>query len=740
MNASDTLEQISERIRDDYQATRRILTFEEYLEACLADPKTHFRNSSEYILDCFDAYGAEEIERPMGAESHWKLFDAPFESGQDKLVGQENVQNQIYRVLKNFKRQAVVNKLILLHGPNGSSKSSILGCIARALEAYSHTDEGAIYCFNWVFPNRKLSKKSLGFGGEGEVAGSIGSFAHLEEDELDATLSGELRDHPLFLLPAQERENVLQQAFGGDACEGVSKMLLEGNLAPRNRLVFDRLLTSYQGDLRAVLKHVQVQRFFISRRYRQGVVTVEPQLHVDASVRQLTGDHSLSSLPKTLQNTTLFEAHGDLVDANRGMIEYNDLLKRPLDSYKYLLSTAEKSSVTLPTQIMYLDVVFFASSNEIHLSAFKEYPDWASFKARMELIRVPYLRCHKTEQRIYDEQITSESIQKTLAPHATMVASLWAVLTRLKKPDPERYEKTLRGVISSLSPLEKADLYSSGKTPVGMPLEKARTLRVQLDKMINESIGEAEYEGSTGASPREMKVVLLNAAQCAEYKVLSPLAVLAEIRELVTQKNVYAFLNQEPQGQYRNHIELVDVVKNRWLDIADEELHQAMGMVTSVQYDDLFKKYLTHVSHSGRGEKLYNELTGKHEEPDTRFMEDLETRFNIQKDAKTFRSEVLVRIGAAMRDGTQLENKDYRDLFPGIFKELEGSYYQEQREVICKMANAVLKLHSEEKGQLSSTDQRQAQQTVDTLMSDFGYCEESIRETVSTLIAERYAN
>jgi len=155
------------------------------------------------------------------------------------------------------------------------------------------------------------------------------------------------------------------------------------------------------------------------------------------------------------------------------LIEYNDLLKRPLESFKYLLSTCEKSNVSLTNQILHLDLLFFASSNETHLNAFKEYPDWPSFKARIELVRVPYIRDYRLEKQIYDEQIGSHTVQKPLAPHTTYVAALWAVLTRLKKAQPDRYPKNLRGTIASLTPIQKAELYSSGAAPLGLSMDKA---------------------------------------------------------------------------------------------------------------------------------------------------------------------------------------------------------------------------------------------------------------------------
>ena len=55
-----------------------------------------------------------------------------------------------------------------------------------------------------------------------------------------------------------------------------------------------------------VLKHIRVERFTVSKRYSTGAVTIEPQLHVDARMQQITMDKRLASLPPGLQSLNLF--------------------------------------------------------------------------------------------------------------------------------------------------------------------------------------------------------------------------------------------------------------------------------------------------------------------------------------------------------------------------------------------------------------------------------------------------
>ena len=110
--------------------------------------------------------------------------------------------------------------------------------------------------------------------------------------------------------------------------------------------------------------------------YNVTAATIEPQLSVDARIQQVTADRSFSALPKALQHISLYEPSGPLVDANRGLLEYSDLLKRPVESFKYLLDTVETATVSMDSFVLHLDMVFLASSNETYLDAFKEHPDF----------------------------------------------------------------------------------------------------------------------------------------------------------------------------------------------------------------------------------------------------------------------------------------------------------------------------------------------------------------------------
>src|SRR5256886_5376197 len=154
--------------------------------------------------------------------------------------------------------------------------------------------------------------------------------------------------------------------------------------------------------------------------------------------------------------------------------------------------------------------------------------DFASFRGRIELVRVPYLRRMGEEEGVYEFKL-KESVGKHVAPHATWVAAAWAVLTRLKKPVSDRYKGDLRKLADHLTPLEKARLYGEGRAPDRLSSQQARELKKHLQDFWKESDSYPNYEGRTGASARELKPAIGNAAQSTAYKCLTPQAVSAEV-------------------------------------------------------------------------------------------------------------------------------------------------------------------------------------------------------------------
>lgn len=718
---------LTQHVKQDFIIKKRVLSFEEYLGLVLSNPKVHTRNAAQYLVDCFKYFGMEQ--------DHFSLFDCPFDEGADHLVGQEEAQNEIFRILCRFARQGKVDHLILLHGPNGSAKSTLIACIARAMEFYSSTDEGALYRFNWVFPSERVEKRAMGFAGR-DTETTLRSYAYLDESEVDARIQSEMKDHPLFLIPKRQRKELLTSLTKGSDFT-LSETIADGDLSPLSRLVFDALLVAYNGDLERVFQHVQVERFFLSRRFRRGLVTVEPQLHVDAGLRQITLNRSLESLPKILQNKTLFEPFGDLVDANRGMVEFNDLLKKPIESFKYLLATCEKSTVSLPSAILYLDTVFIASSNDRYLRAFIEHPDWPSFKGRIELVRVPYLLDYMKEAKIYELQVREEAVGRHIAPYTMRVAGLFAVLTRLRRPKAEGLPDAVRDVVRRLSPIEKADLYALKRAPEWVPIGIAIELIASIETIAANAAADTPYEGEIGASPREIKSILFQAAFAGDRPCLSPLAVLYGLEKLIEDRSLYEFLKVEPDGEYQDHAKAIKAVWKRYLAWVDDDIRLSMGLATEEQHVEQLERYASLASAVLRGEKVRNPITGQMEDPDTRFLEEIEGLLTIRGPAEAFRREFIGAIGAWSLDHPS-QAVPYALLFQNELATLRTAFFERHRGSIARLCQLALAYLSGEAHDLTPSDSARVEAFIRELTKR-GYCKECASEVLEFVLKERYA-
>ncbi|HVP65889.1 MAG TPA: serine protein kinase PrkA [Anaeromyxobacteraceae bacterium] len=744
------LASVGDAVKGAYAEQRSLLSFEEYLEVFLQAPRAQARSAAQYVRDALDHFGTDEVESPVGSFRRWRAFDLAFEPGARaaRVAGQEEVQQSVYRALSNFVRLGRVNKLILLHGPNGSAKSSFLQALGRATEAYSHLPGGALYRYLWVFPSEKKARGGgpMGFGpstGEGDLA----SFAHLEGDAIEARLACPLKDHPLLLLPRKDRRALLERAcLPGGAAETdfvLSDHVLEGQPCSFCQQVWTALLGAYHGDVVQVFRHVQVERFYVSARYQQAVAAVEPQLRVDAELRQVSADRSHAALPRALQSLSLFEPWGPLVAANRGVLDFADLLKRPPEAFKYLLGFAETGRVSLDGVLLDLDVVLVGSTNEEQLAAYQEHPElrdfFRSFQGRLELVRVPYLRRFSQEREIYDAQISRSAVGKHIAPHATEVAARWAVLTRLKKPVRDRYAPAARAMIDGLTPSEKLRLYDRGQAPDRFTLAQAKELRKLLPDLYRESDVYPHYEGRTGVSAREVKTALYNAAQSPNHRCLTPLAVLDELAALCRDASLHSAMREEVVEGYHDPAAYVREVEGWYLDVLDEEIRDAMGLVSESQYRELFGRYVTQVSHWVKGERIRNRITGADEPASEERMTEFEgIVMPPGEDRAGFRRAIISAIGAFRLDHPDAPEIDLYAIFPDLFRRLRDHYHEERKRQLRRSKEHLLQFLSEDRAALDERTSRQVAATLERMRGKHGYCEHCAQEAILFLLQRRY--
>jgi predicted Ser/Thr protein kinase len=735
MDLERTVEEISSASKEKFAERRAVLSFAEYLDLLVGRPYALTRSAGTYLRDLFEHYGSYEVPGIGGPIRRWCLFDDLGSAGTGQVFGQEEVQNRILEILVEFVERGHCDRFVLLHGPNGSAKSSIVEALRNGLESYSRSEDGPLFRLSWIFCEAS-ERTSMGFGPESPLD-KVSSFAHIDDHLISSRVPDEMKDPPYFLIPKQWRRKVLERALeeGSEEERGRfhwNDFVTKGDLSPKNKVIYESLLRSYEGDWQRVIRHIRVERYYLSHRYRTGAVTIEPQGTIDAGAR-LLGHGQMSGLPPVLSHETLYEANGDLVDANAGIVEYSDFFKRNMEANKYLLTTAERGYVNLSNMTIALNLVLLGTTNEKFLVAFKRDPTFTSFKGRFELVRVPYLREYRKEALIYQRHLDQVSGNRHVAPHTATCAALWAVLTRLRRPQVRLYQGALSRVVKNLTPIQKARLYDRGEIPPGLTEEEAKHLRQSIRILATESDGmeeefegfaDAAYEGRRGASPREIMNLLTEIAVDCERDCITPVDVFEALPRLIADPSLYSFLRLEQDGEYHDPEGFIEQVRREYMKHVAGEIQKASDLVEEREYHRLFADYMQHVRAFGTREKVANRQTGKPENPDERLMAEVEERLDVLGNAAEFRGNLMSKIAAF-----RLSNPDrpivYEELFMDYFDALERSYFSERRERVMSLVEDALAVHSGAGDQMVRDRRDAAKNLVARLIRDFGYTETS---------------
>ncbi|MBT3235567.1 MAG: hypothetical protein HN353_06430 [Bdellovibrionales bacterium] len=723
------------------RSLNEVLSFHDYMEEVEQHPIRSCRPSYLYLLDMLNHFGQDD-------QDQFKLFQMEHPDS-PPVFGQTNTQLSLYQNLINFKEEGINNKFILLVGPNGCGKSSLVRKFMKGAEEYSKCDDGKIYTFSWIFPIDNYVKGTLGLSKTSQPEKDpLSSFASLEDKDIVAIVHSELHDHPLLLIPRAHRQKLLVDLLAPypEMLESVKKSYLyRSDLSKKNRMIYDALLKNHKGNHQDVLRHIRVERYNISKRYSSSAVTIEPQLHVDARLQQITMDKRLANLPPSLQSLNLFQLHGEVVLANRGVLEFSDLLKRPLDTFKYLLMTMETSSINLQGILTELDIFFVGTSNEVHLTAFKQHPDYNSFKGRFNFVQVPYLLNYHHESQIYNEQIQGLKDKSVLEPNSLETLCLFTVMTRLRPCLGKNYQdKLLAKTVTALNPLEKALFIGDHQIPTKFEMEARQILGQNYQSLCHEYQDDTLYEGKFGISPRDIKKIIYDLTSSGQ--TLTIIEIVKYLESLIQQKNEYDFLNMSAQGDFHNPARFISLLKEYNLDILDRELRDSLGLVDNRSYESYIQRYIENISAKIKGEKIKNQITGKFETYDEFLIKEFEESILLKEEAGGFQSHLISKLGAYSLDHPQAEIV-YCQVFPDIVDRLQQSFRNEQKKSIQQIAKNVLFYEAElarrndniqEKVPISSEDRKRIEKVINHMVEKYHYSNMAALSLMKYLIKMRY--
>ena len=214
-------------------------SFEDYLQIVRERPQVT-RNAFQRIYDMVVSYGEEEYIDNKKKLIRYPFFKDPIENGKDAIFGLDIPLMRLVHVLHAAAQgYGPEKRIILLHGPVGSSKSTIARLLKKGLERYSRTPEGALFTYEWV----NLHQTGLAGG--------------------DDVFPCPMHDEPLRLIPPEWRNQAVQELRLGNDRQRVQ---VRGELNPACRFIFRSLLERYDGDWSKVMSnHIKVKRLVLER-------------------------------------------------------------------------------------------------------------------------------------------------------------------------------------------------------------------------------------------------------------------------------------------------------------------------------------------------------------------------------------------------------------------------------------------------------------------------------------------
>jgi len=544
-------------------------------------------------------------ERPEVAQTaHSRVYNMIKSSGVEerdgqkmyKFFGQEifGLETAIERLVEEYfhpaaRRLDVRKRILLLMGPVSGGKSTIVTLLKRGLEQYSRTDEGAVYAIKGC----------------------------------------PMHEDPLHLIPHHLRNEFFEE-YG---------IRIEGSLSPLNTM---RLEKEYDGRI----ENVMIERITFSEDKRVGIGTFTPSDPKSQDIADLTGSIDFSTIGEfgSESDPRAYRFDGELNKANRGMMEFQEMLKLDEKFLWNLLSLTQEGNFKAGRfALISADELIVAHTNETEYRSFISNKKNEALHSRIIVMPIPYNLKVSQEEHIYEKMIKESDMSHVhIAPHALKAAAIFSVLTRLEVPKKQGVDL-----------IKKMRLYD-GENVEGFN-------SVDLEELKKEF----PNEGMNGIDPRYIINRISSAIIRKEIPSINALDVLRALKDGLDQ---HASISQEDREKYMNYIA---VARREYDEIAKNEVQKAFVYSYEESAKTLMNNYLDNVEAFCNKNKIYDPLTGEEMNPDEKLMRSIEEQIGISENAKkAFREEILIRISAYARKGKRFDYNSHERLREAIQKKL----------------------------------------------------------------------
>ncbi|MBI3329522.1 MAG: protein prkA [Nitrospinae bacterium] len=587
------------------------------------------------IYDMVRSYGVDTDEH---GNEHFTFFAR-------ELFGIDEALAKVVEYLKAAAVGSDVGKRILmLYGPPSSGKSQLVILLKRGLEEYTHSDDGAVY-----------------------------AIADCPQHE-----------NPLHLIPHALRKDFLDDY----------DTYVEGELCPMCSL---SMREKYDNDI----YRVPVKRIFLSEKERIGIGTFVPSDPKSQDISELVGSIDLATVGEygSESDPRAYRFDGELNIANRGMIEFIEMLKAD-ERFLYILLTLtqEKNIKTGRFPLIYADEFVIAHTNEAEFKEFLADKKSEALQDRMIMVQMPYNLKVSAEIRIYEKLLRQANIGTLhIAPHALEVAAMFAVLSRLEEPK-----------MAGMTLIKKMRLYD-GQEVEGFRQKDVKLVKAQTDR-----------EGMDGISPRFVINRISSSLIRPNTKCINPIDVLRAIKDGF---DTHGAFKREDREKFDN---LIADVRREYDEIAKTDVQKAFFVSFEREALTLLDNYLDNVEAYLDDKKIVDPLTEEEREPDEKLMRSIEEKVKVPESGKdAFRNEIFRKVAMAQRRGERFDYTTHEKLKEAIEKQL----FEERRDTI----KLTVSTRNPDPDQL-----RKVNEVVDTLVRKETYCAECANELlkyVSSLLA-----
>ena len=349
------------------------------------------RTAYQRLYDMILSYGTEEIVVNKEKLIRYKFFDDPDDQRRGRHLRPRRTLMSLVNVLKSAAHgYGTERRVLLLHGPVGSSKSTIARLLKKGLEQ--------------LLPHRRRARSSPSAGRSRDADGERG-LRRLPDARGAAAPDPRTSTAPRFS-PSSIDEPPTRRLPRSPSRATSARSAARCSTSGCER---------YDGDwTQGRSSDVRVRRLILSEQDRIGIGTFQPKDEKNQDATELTGDINYRKIAEygTDSDPRAFNFDGEFNIANRGIIEFIEVLKLDV-AFLYDLLGASQEHKIKPKKFAQTDIdeVIIGHTNEPEYKKLQTNEFMEALRDRTVKIDVPYVTRLTDEIKIYEKDYNSRKVR-----------------------------------------------------------------------------------------------------------------------------------------------------------------------------------------------------------------------------------------------------------------------------------------------------------------------------------------